>query len=235
MFKKHQLPRNILKNAFLRINPGYRNRWEIYDSILDDLITTGMVWLDIGCGKNEMVSHFGYKAKIAVGIDVIDDEERVLAPFVVADIRNLPFPSGCANLITLRMVVEHLKKIPEDFSEIIRMFAPGGKLLILTTNTLSPVIFLPRLLPFQLKRRIIRKIYGVDERDIFPTYHKFNNPLKMGKQMKEMDLMEICLTEQVHLNKPLLTAIFGFWYCITELPGLKLFKSNILAVFQKIR
>lgn len=224
---------NFLKKVFLRINPDYRNRWEIYDSILDKLITSDTVWLDIGCGKNEMVADFGRKAKIAAGIDVIDDKERVPASFIIADIRNIPFSSGCADLITMRMVVEHLKKIPEDFSEIIRLLAPGGKLLVLTTNTLSPVIFLPRLLPFHLKRWIIRKIYGVDEREVFPTYHRFNNPLKMRTQLKNMELREICLTEQVHLDKPLLTALFGFWYCITELRGLKLFKSNILAIFQK--
>ena len=55
------------------------------------------------------------------------------------------------------------------------------QLIVLTTNIISPIIFIPRLLPKALNRLIL-KIFKVSEEDVFPTYHRFNSPevLKKG-------------------------------------------------------
>lgn len=131
--------------------------------------------MDIGCGKNENIADFGHLAKKAIGIDVLDHPERVEAPFLLADMRSIPLPSEYADLITLRFVVEHLQKIPADFSEVLRLLKPGGNLIILTTNSWSPLIFLPRLVSFRVKRWVIQHTFGVQSDDIFETYHRFNS------------------------------------------------------------
>jgi ubiquinone/menaquinone biosynthesis C-methylase UbiE len=224
----------MIEKIFRKYNPEYKHRWEVYNTILKDSISKDTVWLDIGCGKNEHVAELGKNAKNAMGIDILDDNNRVDAPFLQSDLRNISLPSGYANLITLRMVVEHLEKVPEDFFEISRLLMPGGKLIILTTNSLSPIIFLPRILPHRLKSWIIQNIFSVDSRDIFPTYHKFNTPHKMRKGFPEMSLQKIEYLEIVPIDKPIMALIFGFWYTITKFSVLKHYRSNLLSVFQKI-
>ena len=224
----------MIENIFRIINPGYKHRWEVYEAMLINNITKDTVWLDIGCGKNGLVANFGQKAKQAVGIDILDDNDRFDEPFLLCDLRNIPLPSAYANLITLRLVVEHLEKIPEDFSEICRLLIPGGKLIILTTNSLSPILFLPRLLPYRLKSWIIQKLFCIDSREIFPTYHRFNTPHKMAKGFSEMVLLRLDYLEQVPLDNFFLALLFGLWYTFAKISIFRYFRSNLLAVFQKM-
>lgn len=179
------------------------------------------------------MARFGRKAHAALGIDRIDCQDRVDAPFLLADLRHIPLPSGYANLVTLRLVAEHLENIPDDFSELGRLLRPGGYLIVLTTNSTSPVIFLPRLLPFSLKTWIIQKIFRVPGRDVFPTYHRFNTPRKMAKGLPGLILAKIRLLEGVPLEKGLLILPFWLWYSIVKHPPMRFLRSNILAVFEK--
>lgn len=223
----------MIKKIFQKMYPKYQHRWEVYDNLLKSTITNNTVWLDIGCGKNELVAKYGQKAKKAIGIDLLDEKDRVPAPFLQSDLRHIPLESGYANLVTLRMVVEHLEKIPEDFSEVVRLLVPGGKLIILTTNALSPIIFIPRLLPYRMKSWIIQKTFQVDSREIFPTHHRFNTKKMMTTGIQEMELIQLEFLEQVPFHRPFLTLLFGIWYAIVDIHKLKFFRSNLLAVFQK--
>ena len=223
----------MIEKIFRKINPQYQHRWEIYETLLNNSITMNTIWLDIGCGKNELVAQYRQKAQYALGIDIVDDRDRADAPFLLSDLRTIPLPSCYANLITLRLVVEHLENVPEDFSEVIRLLSPKGILIILTTNSLSPIIFLPRLLPYRLKSWIIQKLFSVESHEIFPTYHRFNTPKKMADGFKEMTLVRIDFLEQVPLHKSFLALSFGLWYTIVKIPMLKYLRSNLLAVFQK--
>ena len=98
------------------------------------------MWVDIGCGDNSIVEDFGRRANFAVGIDFKTPERRTTAQFICADLRNLPFKSEIADLVTLRFVVEHLQNIPDDFKDIERILKHSGHVLILTTNSWSPVL-----------------------------------------------------------------------------------------------
>jgi SAM-dependent methyltransferase len=192
------------------------------------------VWIDIGCGPNAYVKEFGCLAKIAVGVDILDDDSRTNAAFIRADLRKLPLATCCATLVTLRMVAEHLERVPQDFSEINRVLASGGRLIVLTTNTWSPIIFLPGVLPYSIKKWLIGKIFNVPDDDIFPTFHKFNTPGTMARGVYDMKLSSLEFIEGVPLRRPLLTCALGFWYCVTRLPLLWRFRSNLLAIFQKV-
>ncbi len=187
--------------------------------------------MDIGCGKNENIADFGHLAKKAIGIDVLDHPERVEAPFLLADMRSIPLPSEYADLITLRFVVEHLQKIPADFSEVLRLLKPGGNLIILTTNSWSPLIFLPRLVSFRVKRWVIQHTFGVQSDDIFETYHRFNSFGIMKRGVPPLRLSRLDFIEQVPFDKALLTIVFGLWYSMVRFSPLKYLRSNLLAVF----
>ena len=128
----------------------FKHRWEIYDEIVKGALSSQMVWVDCGCGNDGMVETYASLVKTAVGVDIIDPIHK--RNYIKADIRYLPFPSDYADLITLRFVVEHFQNSGEYIYELTRAIKPGGQIIILTTNLLSPFIFLPRLfLPSSIK------------------------------------------------------------------------------------
>lgn len=222
-----------IENIFYKLNPEYRHRYEIYNELLVDSLSTNVVWLDIGCGRNEYLAYYGDRAGEAIGIDRLIDKNKTGARFLQADLRKIPLQTGYGDLITLRMVAEHLENIPADLFEVERLLRPGGKLIILTTNILSPMVFLPRLLPYSVTRRLIQMVFNVGANDIFPTHHRFNTPRKLAKGFNAMKLIRLDFLEQAPLPQPALTVVFGLWYYVTKLPGLNYSRSNLLAIFEK--
>ena len=223
----------MIDSLFRKINPAYRHRYEVYNDLISELIGRDTVWVDVGCGCNENVSISGGQARIAVGIDALIHPELRQAPFVQASLRKIPLRSGCADLVTLRMVVEHIEKVPDDFAEIERILKPGGKMVVLTTNKLSPLVFAPGVLPYRLKESLIRMVFKASPDDVFPTYHRFNTPGAMRKGIGAMKFESVQFLEQVPLSSAGLTIIFGGWYTLTRLPFLSHLRSTMLAVFEK--
>ncbi len=222
-----------LERWFRKKNPDFRYRHEIYNDILIKCLAETGVWLDIGCGRNQHVAELGHHVDHAIGIDVASHPGRVEAPFLEAGIRSLPLPSDYADLVTLRMVVEHLEKFPDDLLEVERVLKPGGKLIVLTTNAISPIIFIPRILPYRLKEWMIRKSLGVPSEDTFPTYHRFNTPGKFRKGVGRLKSVDVQFIEQFPFSNLLMMAIFGTWYLLTKPTICASFRSNILGIFQK--
>lgn len=215
---------------FRRLFPDYRPRWEVYEAVLRSLLAPETVWIDAGCGSNALAASLGGNCRLAVGIDLLPAAN---APFVQADLRHLPLASSCVDLASLRMVVEHLERIPQDLQEIERILKPGGRLLVLTTNAHSPLVLLPRLLPFKWKKWLLCKMFGVAEHEVFPTWHRFNTVRRMQRGAGTLEAVSIMLLEQT-LFSPLAPAmLFGLWYALTRLPGFAAMRSNILAIFQK--
>ena len=223
----------VEESLFRKLNPSYRHRYEVYNELISGELSSDKVWVDIGCGCNENVSVYGGKARIAVGIDALVHPGLCKAPFVQASLRTIPIRSGCVDLVTLRMVVEHLERVPDDFAEIERILRPGGKMVVLTTNRLSPLVFLPGLLPYRLKEGLIRKTFHTAAEDVFPTFHRCNTPSAMKHGIGQLRLSTLQFLEQVPMTSPGLTVVFGGWFTVTRIPFLSKLRSTMLAVFQK--
>jgi SAM-dependent methyltransferase len=223
----------MIEKILHRLFPRYRPRHEIYDDLLLEHLHEDSVWLDIGCGRNEHIARYGGHAKTAIGIDTVVDPDITGAPFIEADLRKIPLPSGYADLITLRMVVEHLERVPDDFTEIERLLKPNGRLIFMTTNIMSPVVFLPRLIPNWLKKRLILKIFKVVDKDVFPTHHRFNSPRVIRNGVCHLRPVTIQYLELVPTARPMLMLAFGLWYSFVQFSAFKYLRSNILAVFEK--
>ena len=219
---------------FRRLAPHHRYRWEIYDERLLSFLGADTIWVDAGCGGNDHVARWGEKVRFAVGVDVADHPSRTAGPFAVADLRHMPFRTGSVSLVTLRMVAEHLRHVPEDFREIDRILAPGGRLIVLTTNRWSPVIALPRLLPHALRKRILARLFGVRDDDVLPAFHRFNTPARMRRGIGRLRAESVDLLEQAPLDRPALLPLFGTWYLVSQIPLLRSLRSNMLGVFRKV-
>jgi ubiquinone/menaquinone biosynthesis C-methylase UbiE len=216
-----------------KLDPSFRHRWEIYNNLICSFLSKSTIWIDIGCGDNSIVSNFADRSQVAVGIDRKVPEHRTKAAFICADLRDLPLKSKITDLVTLRFVVEHLQNIPADFKEIDRILKPDGRVIILTTNSWSPFILLPRLLPFHLKNAIIHALYKVSEPDTLPTFHKFNSFKKMKCGLDNLKLASIDFIQDANYVRRWLFLIFFFWHVLTKRWGFKVFRTCIIAIFQK--
>jgi SAM-dependent methyltransferase len=214
-----------------RIDPSFRHRWELYDDIVGGLLAPSATWIDVGCGDNAMVTDYGDRAGRAVGVD-----RMVPVPgtrrFVRASLAALPMASASADLVTLRFVAEHLAAA-SDLAEAARVLKPGGRMIVLTTNTLSPLIALPRLLPFGVKNWIIRTIFKVREDDVLPTYHALNTPDAYRRGPAGLALERLWLVSDLNYTRRWMFLVLLAWHLFTRMPGCEDLRTNLLAVCRK--
>ena len=220
-------------DILLKLNPSFRFRHEVFNATLRELLTPKTRWVDIGCGNNEIIAEYGNLCGLAVGLDIVPPPHRRNAPFIQADLKNIPLPDAFADVITLRMVVEHIHRIPKAFSDVERILKKGGKLLMLTTNVWSPVVFITKMLPHRLKKRAIRRCFHLEEQHVLPVYHRFNSPRRIKKGIGNLRPVHLAFIEQTTLSNPILFWVFFVPFLLTNNEWLKPLRSNILALFEK--
>jgi len=75
----------------------------------------------------------------------------------VADVRKLPYASGCFDCIVSNSTLDHFPA-PEDIQtsleELHRVLRPGGEFILTLDNLQNPVIWLRSILPYQWLHRI---------------------------------------------------------------------------------
>lgn len=224
---------DLYKRALGEIYPSYRSSWEIYSDKLGELSSKHKVWLDAGCGRNVSIKDF--PARYSVGIDLevhpeLENERR----FVKGGLRNLPFRGGVFDLVTAHFMVEHLDYPDIVFKEFSRVLKPGGHLLIRTTNRLNYVFFVASLIPTELKRKIVRSVYGKGI-DTYETKYRLNTPVALKKicVTSGLRLESVVMTENLHLVHPLVFAVSLVIERILSIGPLRNLKNMIVAVYRK--
>ena len=213
--------------------PSYRHRWEVFESYFNEYLNGNTIWLDLGCGHNADIEEKKQRAFYAAGVDVFKNEPLLARPFILSDITVLPFKSNTVDLVSMRFVMEHIAHPRALFEELNRVLKPGGKLLFSTTNVWSPVIFIPKLLPYSFRKRLILKIFKVQDEDIFPTYHRFNSFLKIKKRFQGMKLKELNFIQDLNAVNRVMFLSFFIWHIITSVGLLERLRSNLIAVYEK--
>jgi cyclopropane fatty-acyl-phospholipid synthase-like methyltransferase len=120
-------------------------------------VQAGMVILDVGCGRGEILQHCAWLGAKAYGIDyawtaVSLSQQLAEAKAITggslsdgigvekqpsvyqADAKHLPFPSGLFDRVLMFDVVEHLYpwELEQTLLEVRRVLAPAGRLIIHT-------------------------------------------------------------------------------------------------------
>ena len=210
--------------------PGYRFRWDIYFSLLKEFLTSSRFWLDAGAGENKVIGQYD-----ALDFKIGVDSRTPLANpknFVRARLEALPFKNESFNFISARYVLEHLEEPELVWAEWRRALKPGGRVLVQTPNILSYISFLPRLLPYRLKRFFLVRFYRISPKDIFRVYHRFNRPGKF-KNLSGFAAEKMILSEDMHLHFRPLFFLSYFVHMLTRLPGLSNFRSTLTVVLKK--
>ncbi|HTU24101.1 MAG TPA: class I SAM-dependent methyltransferase [Pirellulales bacterium] len=112
--------------------------------------------LDIGSGAGQLVKPMLKYADPGTSIVCCDLSPKMLRrartrlkstvpQHVAADLMNLPFADGSFDCVTCGYVLEHLPEAKLGLREIARVLAPGGRLLLLTTEDSFSGAFTSRL------------------------------------------------------------------------------------------
>ncbi|MBI1901549.1 MAG: class I SAM-dependent methyltransferase [Planctomycetia bacterium] len=101
--------------------------------------------LDVGSGAGQIAGHLVRYADSDASITCFDLSPGMVRRaigrlkshvprFVVADLAHLPFADGVFDCVTCGYVLEHLPDPRQGLSELARVMAPGGRMLLLTTE-----------------------------------------------------------------------------------------------------
>jgi len=217
-----------------RWDKSFKHRWTIFNNLLSDLQNPQSISLDIGCGEmSELSGDLDFKAKIGTDILAPKDKGIFDFPFLQSDIYSLPFKNQSIEIVLLRFVVEHVEFPEKAFEEICRVLKSDGHILIMTSNIISPIIFIPKIIPYKFRKKIILKLFGVDDNDIFPTYHRLNS-LKAIKKLNHLfHIEQWCFVQDINWASKFIFFSFLIWHLFTKWINLKFLRSNFIVLLQK--
>lgn len=227
--------RRWAESVIRMLDPSFRQRWDIYDGVLKRLTGPDARWLDAGCGKNIAVEEF--PCALNVGLDRYRHPEvlsKTPVHFVMGDLESLPFRDGAFTLVSLNTVAEHIADPEGVFAEIHRVLTPGGHVLIHTTNVLSPPVLFGRFLPEPVRMRIFRGFLGANEQDVFPAYHMLNTTGAF-RRIQGFEVEEIHTVQDLNWTNRVVFLGLLAYHMVTKLPGLRRFRTNIIALLRKER
>jgi SAM-dependent methyltransferase len=156
-------------------------------------------WLDVGCGwrlleddleavEDWLVGQCG----TVLGMDVAVSHHRNIRQLLEGSINALPFADASLDLVTCNMVVEHLDDPARAFAEIARCLTPGGAVVINTPNLLNYGIIAnavaTKLLPENLRLRLVHTSDSREPADIFPVRYRANTLRRLVRLLNECGL-----------------------------------------------
>jgi 2-polyprenyl-3-methyl-5-hydroxy-6-metoxy-1,4-benzoquinol methylase len=229
----------------LRDRFGYFPSARWYEGILDRLVTSETTWLDVGGGKTiiptnpALAKELVLRSKKTVGVD---PSENIHANNVVHE-RHQAFVEDFQtkqsfDLITLRMVAEHVSDPDACIAALSRLISPGGYLVVLTPNRWSPVSLAASLIPNRFHSLFVGILDGRDGGDVFPTYYLLNTRKSLRKCLskggfKELEFRYLDNCSLFYRYSVLSHCELRFGYLLRRL-GLQYPENELLGVYEKV-
>jgi SAM-dependent methyltransferase len=178
---------------------NYFNPDDYYEALIASLVQEDTLWLDIGCGRNIFPSNqllareLADRCRLLVGVD--PDETIRENPYVheyqcitmdeYQDTREY-------DLITMRMVAEHVTDPPALLKSLARCTHTGSRIVIYTVNRYSPIPVITHFAPFRLHQPVKRWLWHTESKDTFPTAFRMNTRRRLQKLMSGSGFTEEC-------------------------------------------
>lgn len=180
-----------------RLSFGYFNPDDHYEAIVSKLLQPGGSWADVGCGRDIFPSNLPLGRQLAtrsgylLGID--PDPNIRENPLITEGFEGLVedcTTSHRFDLITLRMVAEHIVEPQRSIRKLAELLKPGGLAVIYTPNKWSPVPMITRLVPNRYHQYFKRLLWDAEARDTFPTAFKLNTRKALAHHCENNRLSE---------------------------------------------
>ena len=154
---------------------------DYYEATVSRLVTPGCRWLDVGSGRNIFPSNrrlaevLGRRCGRLVGLDPDPtiEENDLVHERVRANIEEY-HADDSFELITLRMVAEHVADPEGAVAALARLTTPGGHVVVYTINRWSPIPIVTYLVPFRFHHLPKRLLWKAQKRDTFPVVYRMN-------------------------------------------------------------
>jgi SAM-dependent methyltransferase len=170
-------------------------------------LSADTIWLDAGCGSRLLEEDMEplenclvTRCRSIFGMDLDVAFNRNINSLLRGSIYQLPLADNSLDLITCRMVVEHLDEPREAFTEVARCLRPGGAFVVMTPNLLNYGILgnavATKVMPEKLRLRIVHATDSRADPDIFPVRYKANTMRRLINLLGDSGL-------QVHKAIPL--------------------------------
>jgi len=201
--------KNIISN-FYRKADKYADRLDLhgelaykeYVEFVKRFVAQNSTILDLGCGTGLPSLLLAKEAYRVIGMDIspvfverAKIKERDNLKFTCGDILNIPFKDMTFDCVAIFLVIEHVPDIPAALDEMLRITKPGGKIIILSPNLLSP---------FNILYPLIDSLFGKKVNFMFGV----NNPWKIGLLLVKNTLLllkkEFCTKATFNYRKPVL-------------------------------
>lgn len=229
----------------LRLKFAYFTPEEIYEATVDRLVKPETTWLDVGCGRNLLPSNPALARALAgrcarlVGVDpdpTIQENTFVHERFQ----EDIGHHRGRAiyDLITLRMVAEHVTDPAATAAQLAELTRSAGKVVIYTINRWSPVSQFARWIPFRLHHPIKRLLWKTEERDTFPVAYRMNTRRKLralfeGRGFREVGFAHLDDCRTFAGIRPLLHLELWTRRCLNAV-GLGYPENCLLGVYERL-
>lgn len=177
---------------------AYYNPDDHYEAAVCDLVGAETRWLDVGCGRELFPSNRVLAADLAqrcrhlVGVD--PDATLQENPFVHERVQ-VAFEEydggGSFDLVTLRMVAEHVTEPERVVRAMARALAPGGHAVVYTVDAWSPMPLLTRLAPMGVRHVVKRWLWRTEKKDTFPTAFRMNSRRRLAALLGAAGMREV--------------------------------------------
>jgi SAM-dependent methyltransferase len=217
---------------------------DYYEALVAKLIGAGSAWLDVGCGRevfpgnSELARELARKCGQFVGVD--PDATIEENPIVVERVR-CPIEEYTTerqfDVITLRMVAEHITRPELTLSALTRLTRPGGRVVVFTVNRWSPVPLATRLLPFRLHHAVKSLLWGTEEKDTFPVAYRMNTRTRLRRLFGEHGFRETYFARPADCRvffrwRPLHRLELALWQALTA-AGLTYPENCLLGAYER--
>lgn len=226
-----------------RLERGYFTPDEYYEAVVRRLVVDGADWVDIGCGRDIFPQNPALARELAAKCGRllgIDPDPNVRDNPFIKEAHEGPVETagdkGRFDVVTLRMVAEHIEHPVESLRSIAAMTKPGGHVVVFTPSKWSPVPIVTRLTPFSLHHPVKRWLWGTETRDTFPVQYKMNTRGRLRKLFSDAGFREVFFARladcRLFAHFPVLNKVeLGLWrLCVAT--GLRYPENCLLGVYQ---
>lgn len=181
----------------MRKAAGYVHPDDHYESIVNRLVRPGMHWCDVGCGRmllewTRLAERLAARAGLLFGIDpdATIRENKLVHEYSQTTIEDCVTPHQF-DVITMRMVAEHVTDPAKVMRKIASMLKPGGHVVIFTPHRWTPMALVATLVPFRWHNTLKALIWQTEAKDTFPTAYRLNTRADLLRYTSANGLREV--------------------------------------------
>ena len=182
----------------MRLSFGYFTPDDRYQLLVGKLLFPGADWCDVGCGRDvfpdspRLAERYAAQCRFVFGIDPDDNvrENRLVHDYFQGLVEDCPIDRQF-DLVTLRMVAEHIVDPVSALRRVASLLKPGGHAVIYTPHKWAPMSIVASVVPFGLHNPLKRLLWNTEARDTFPTQYKLNTNGDLKRHSERAGLVQV--------------------------------------------